>query len=248
VTLADDYERQWKWRRFGDALAYVPIARGQRVLDVGCGIGAETAFLAERGADVIGVDIDDALLARARERHPQLRFEKHEAGALEPAAFGRFDGIWSSFVAAYFADLPAFVLRLRELLNDGGWIALIEIDDFLGHEPRTPGHAKDIAEFYAWARDNGGYGFNHGHQLARTVQNAGFTLLHEGTLDDDELSFRGAAPDDVLDAWRARFARMGGMQKFFGARMHEVNGAILEAMAATSHRSLCRVDFVVARR
>lgn len=248
MTLADDYERQWRWRRFGDALKHVPIAQGQRVLDVGCSVGAVTALLRERGADVIGIDVDDALLARARERRPELRFEKHDAAALDVVTLGKFDGIWSSFVAAYFADLPAFVVRLRELLNDGGWIALIEIDDLLGHEPRTPTLAKDIADFYAWARDNGGYGFNHGHMLAPTLERAGFTLAHEGTLDDAELSFKGAATDDILEAWRTRFARMGGMQKFFGPRMPLVTSAILEAMASPSHRSLCRVDFVVARR
>ena len=91
------------------------------MLDVGCGAGAVTALLAERGAEVIGVDVDDALLAHARERRaPPLR----EARRVSPQC-GRLRqvrGVWSSFVAAYFADLAAFVTRLRELLNEGGAI------------------------------------------------------------------------------------------------------------------------------
>jgi trans-aconitate methyltransferase len=248
MSLADDYEQQSRWRRFEEALGHVPVAAGQRVLDLGCGVGNVAALLAARGADVVGVDIDDSLLTRARERHPQLRFEKRDINTLDVAALGRFDGIWSSFVAAYFADLPAFVGRLRDLIEDGGWVALVEIDDLLGHEPRSPAVAKEIADFYAWARANGGYGFVHGHALAPALRDAGFTILHESSLEDAELSFRGPASDDVLAAWRARFARMGGMQSFFGARFDGVTTAILDAMATPSHRSLCRVVLVVARR
>ncbi|MBI1948572.1 MAG: class I SAM-dependent methyltransferase [Deltaproteobacteria bacterium] len=248
MALPDEYERQQRWRRYGDALKQVPLVRGQRVLDLGCGVGAASALFAAAGADVIGVDVDDALLLRARELHAELRFEKHDVGALDASTFGRVDGIWASFVAAYFSDLPSFVARLRELLVDGGWVALVEIDDLLGHEPRSAAFAADIAGFYAWARAQGGYGFLHGRALAPALRDAGFELVHEGTLEDGELSFRGPASADVVEAWRSRFTRMGGMRTYYGDRFGEVSGEILAALQAPSHRSLCRVDIVVARR
>jgi trans-aconitate methyltransferase len=147
MMLPDEYERQERWRRWDTALARVPLARGQRVLDLGCGVGAVTATLAQAGADVIGVDLDDTLLARARQRHPGLRFEKHDVGTLEPSMFGRVDGIWASFVAAYFADVDAIVARWRRCVVDGGWLALVEMDDLLGHEPRARALADDIGGF-----------------------------------------------------------------------------------------------------
>lgn len=248
MALPDEYERQLRWRRFGDALAHVPLVHGQRVLDLGCGVGAATALLASAGAEVVGVDVDDALLARARVLHPGLRFERHDVSALDPSTFGRVDGIWASFVAAYFPDLPSFVAHLRELLVDGGWLALVEIDDLLGHEPRSAAFAADIAGFYAWARAQGGYGFLHGHALAPALRDAGFELVHEGTLEDRELAFCGAASADIMDAWRSRFARMGAMQAYFGLRFDDVARGILDALQSPSHRSLCRVDVVVARR
>jgi hypothetical protein len=67
-------------------------------------------------------------------------------------------------------------------------------------------------------------------------------------LDDAELSYCGPAPADVVDPWRAHFARMGGMQRFFGERMTEVTTAILDARRSPAHRSLCSVRVVVARR
>src|SRR5512134_1592288 len=47
------------------------IAPGARLLDVGCGIGADTIALARIGgpnAQVVGVDIDSAMLAKADDR------------------------------------------------------------------------------------------------------------------------------------------------------------------------------------
>ena len=41
---------------------------GARILEIGCGTGASTVALAEQGAEVIGVDIDEAALATARDR------------------------------------------------------------------------------------------------------------------------------------------------------------------------------------
>ncbi len=44
------------------------------ILDVGCGPGHWTAFLAEQGADVEGVDLTPAFIQIARARYPSVRF------------------------------------------------------------------------------------------------------------------------------------------------------------------------------
>jgi len=45
------------------------------VLEIGCEWGATTTLLAKRCQEVIGTDIGPECLARARERHPEIRFE-----------------------------------------------------------------------------------------------------------------------------------------------------------------------------
>ncbi len=57
--------------RLIDAMA----ARGSRILDAGCGTGRVGGYLAARGHDVVGVDLDEHLVSVAREDHPGSRWE-----------------------------------------------------------------------------------------------------------------------------------------------------------------------------
>ncbi len=47
---------------------------GARVLDAGCGTGRVAIRLAEQGFPVVGLDVDDSMLAVAREQAPGLRW------------------------------------------------------------------------------------------------------------------------------------------------------------------------------
>lgn len=59
-------------------LAYSPSS----VLDAGCGTGRVALELARRGVEAVGVDVDPSMLATARQRGPELRFE--EADLADP--------------------------------------------------------------------------------------------------------------------------------------------------------------------
>ncbi|MCU0909024.1 MAG: magnesium protoporphyrin IX methyltransferase [Rhodobacteraceae bacterium] len=77
-------------------LARLPAdMRGLRVLDAGCGTGAATAAMAERGAQVVAVDISASLVEVARTRVPvtHLRQVTFHAGDMLDPALGRFDHV-----------------------------------------------------------------------------------------------------------------------------------------------------------
>ncbi|MEU7567096.1 class I SAM-dependent methyltransferase [Streptomyces fradiae] len=76
------------------------------VLDVGCGPGTVTAYLAERGLDVSGVDLSPRMIEHARRLHPRCRFEVASATDLDlaEASLGGVLGWWSLF------NLPRDVL------------------------------------------------------------------------------------------------------------------------------------------
>ncbi|MBA0085531.1 MAG: methyltransferase domain-containing protein, partial [Acidobacteria bacterium Pan2503] len=55
---------------------------GERMLDLGCGTGALTAEIATRGAEVMGVDRSEEMIAQARKKFPALQFEVLDARQL----------------------------------------------------------------------------------------------------------------------------------------------------------------------
>jgi SAM-dependent methyltransferase len=248
TSLAEQYQRQERWRRWPEALAALPIKAGERVLDLGCGVGDVAARLSQIGAEVVGIDGNDELLAAARARHAQVRFERADLADVTPERFGAVGGLWASFVTAYFPDLRPCLARWSACLQPGGWLALIEMDDLFGHEPFPPEFRNDIVRFYEEASRARRYDFRGGRKLAAAARAVGLEILHEGILEDDELSFAGPAPPDVLEAWRERLERMGGLRGFLGSRFGAFEEAFVATLASERHSSLARVFFVVARK
>jgi SAM-dependent methyltransferase len=100
---------------FGDAvLDALGDLAGARVLDVGCGTGATTTQLIERGAaEVVGVDLSQPMVAAARAaiHDPRVRFELGDVLQLDRAA--ESDVVFSRFGVMFFADPVAAFARLR---------------------------------------------------------------------------------------------------------------------------------------
>lgn len=70
--------------RFIDAMA----PRQARILDAGCGPGRVGGRLSRLGHEVVGVDIDPALIAAAEEDHPGPRWIHADLAELDLAALG----------------------------------------------------------------------------------------------------------------------------------------------------------------
>ncbi len=247
MSLAEEYARQERWRRWDEVLAGVPVEAGQRVLELGCGAGAVAARLVERGAVVCGVDLDEALLVAARARAPTARFELADIRGLSPATHGKVDGIFSSFAVAYLPDLDDSLSRWRECLMPGGWMTVVEVDSLLTHSPMAPGQVAELERFYAASRAGRGYDFQCARRLAEAAERSGFRLVSEKDLHDEELSFDGPATPEVLEAWQARLARMVGLKRHFGERAPEIERAVLSALSSDQHRSGARVIRLVCR-
>jgi ubiquinone/menaquinone biosynthesis C-methylase UbiE len=140
--------REWQdaaagWRRWEPMLgsvswplalrmaAVAEVGPGQRVLDVGCGIGDPTlqvAVLVGPHGRVVGVDLSEAMLATARERAAALGLAHVEFTAgdvttmtLPASAFDVVLGRWS---VNYLDDVVAALVRLRDTLVPGGRIAI----------------------------------------------------------------------------------------------------------------------------
>ena len=108
---------------------------GSKVLEAGCGVGAQTVQLVTRspGIELTAVDISEESLAAAKARiaaeAPDARVEWHHGDLLNlPWPDGSFDHLFVCFVLEHLPD-PVQVLRtLRPLVRPGGSITVIEGD------------------------------------------------------------------------------------------------------------------------
>jgi len=109
---------------YGDVLLDLLAAQpGERILDIGCGTGHQAAALAAVGAQVVGVDADPAMLATAREQHPDVRFEQvdaQDADALVAAAAGPMDAVLSNAALHWMPRQDDVVAGIARVLRPGG--------------------------------------------------------------------------------------------------------------------------------
>jgi SAM-dependent methyltransferase len=89
---------------------------GRRVLDVGCGTGRAAAALAERGARVWGVEPEEEMAARARERVSTVKVAPAER---LPFKDGWFDRVLMWLVVHLVERPQAFAEAARVLAQDG---------------------------------------------------------------------------------------------------------------------------------
>jgi ubiquinone/menaquinone biosynthesis C-methylase UbiE len=246
MTLAEAYKRQLAWRDWSSIFAALPSLAGQTVLDLGCAVGDQSAELACRGARVIGVEINEELLHEARSRGlDNVEFRLGDLREL-PDLGAVADGIWCSFAAAYFIDLPQVLTAWARQLRPGGWIALTEIDDFFGHEPLSD-RSKSLFEAYVCdALDAKRYDFRMGRKLAQHLSASGFVVTKVMTVEDQELSFDGPASAGVVEGWRTRFERMTLLRASWGPEFEPVRDEFLRALADPSHRSQAKVCCCIA--
>jgi SAM-dependent methyltransferase len=102
---------------------------GSRVLEAGCGVGAQTVTLAASspGAAITSIELSPESLAVARERVTAPNVELVEADLFTFEA-EPFDHVFVCFVLEHLRDPYAALRRLRALLKPGGTITVIEGD------------------------------------------------------------------------------------------------------------------------
>jgi len=125
---ADAYERgigRWSRRLAPVFLDFCGPVAG-RVLDIGCGTGILTESLLARAGvtGVVGIDVNDPLLARARAdvADPRASFEHADAAAL-PFVDRSFDHALSLLVVNFLDDRPASLREAMRATRAGGTVA-----------------------------------------------------------------------------------------------------------------------------
>jgi SAM-dependent methyltransferase len=104
---------------------------GNRVLEIGCGVGAQTAILAKGspGARIVSVDIarESVEQARSRLRGEGVQFCQADIFSL-PFQDASFDHVFVCFVLEHLAEPLRALVAVRRMLRPGGTITVIEGD------------------------------------------------------------------------------------------------------------------------
>ncbi|WP_234998774.1 class I SAM-dependent methyltransferase [Demequina sp. NBRC 110057] len=137
------------------------------LLDVGCGPGQWTGYLARHGLTVAGVDPTPAFIAAARQQHPHLNFDLGDAEDLA-VDDGTLDGVlaWYSLIHTPPAGIDSPLTEFARCVRPGGGLA---IGYFAGDECEPFDHA--VATTYQWPAS----------ALAERIEACGFAVTMSQT-------------------------------------------------------------------
>lgn len=121
------------------AVTLAGLQAGDRVLDVGCGLGATVNFLAERGLHAVGIDLSAKLLRQGSRQFPQ-RLLTQGRGEMLPFATGRFDALLAECCLSLMPSPAQALAEFSRVLRVGGTLIL---SDMVTRSPDSaPGEAE----------------------------------------------------------------------------------------------------------
>lgn len=110
-------------------LESIGLVEGLRVLDIGCGKGSLSLYLASRGAHVTGLDITKGMIARCRKRSDLVKLDAHFiVGDAELLPFGDcfFDRVVGQRTIHHLQNLDRFFEEVYRVLMPNGRAVFVE--------------------------------------------------------------------------------------------------------------------------
>ena len=124
LTQGNPVQRFWHYSKQLAIQRYLPPACGDDVLDVGCGSGVISHFLAKSGASVLGIDGSEAAVAFASQKFSaaKVKFERRLIDDLAGMKRRSFDKIYClEFVEHIYRNQTRELFQqFRDLLRPGG--------------------------------------------------------------------------------------------------------------------------------
>lgn len=205
------------------------LQKGERVLDVGCGIGGGDFYMARQfGVSVVGIDLSTNMVHRALETSmgdatTDVEFEICDATVRDFPAES-FDVVYSRDTILHIADKKALFAKFFRWLKPGGRVLIS--DYCCGEQEQT-----DRFKAYVASR---GYHLLSPSQYGGVLESVGFTdvvaedrtehfvevlkeELERTLINKDEFIQETSEQDfnDIVDGWKAKLVRCGeGDQKW----------------------------------
>lgn len=213
------------------------LKKGEKVLDVGCGIGGGNFYMAEKyGVSVLGIDLSANMVLRAIENSMEkpdldVTFEIADATKVEYAP-NSFDVIYSRDTILHIEDKKSLFTKFYRWLRPGGRVL---ISDYCRG-------SKSASENFKAYLANRGYHLHTPEEYGKILESAGFSSvvaedrteqfigvlkaeLERTEKSKDEFIRETSEEDynDIVNGWRSKIVRCGdGDQKWglFYAEKH----------------------------
>jgi SAM-dependent methyltransferase len=136
MTAVDFWDRIYQEREFSanaseaylralqSAVSYFGNIHGSTIVDLGCGAGVTSIFLAKQGANVISIDNSEAAIARLRQTCKKAAIDNLRAycmPASEIRKIPEFDFIFGSMILHHIEPFAEFAEALQERLKVKGF-------------------------------------------------------------------------------------------------------------------------------
>jgi len=153
------------------------LKNGSKVLDLGCGCGVPDALFLSRRFEVVGVDISEVQIARARQRVPGATFFQSDMTKIRFLT-GSFDGGISlySIIHVPVEEQPDLLDRIGRWIRFGGpFILVAGATAWTGTQSDWLGSGADMY----WSHADG-------NSYARWLEHAGFEILRRDLIPEGE--------------------------------------------------------------
>jgi malonyl-CoA O-methyltransferase len=163
---AATYDEDKNTTRDLDALVMrrVPVLLdGRDVLELGCGTGKNTVFLAEQARSVLALDFSEAMIARAHQRlaTSNVKFIRHDVRELWPVETASVDVVVANLILEHVHDLAPVFFEASRVLRPAGQFFICELhpyrqllggqahftDESTGETVNVTAHVHTVSEF-----------------------------------------------------------------------------------------------------
>ena len=154
--LAKDWRKDgslegWGYEELLQFSSLVEQVGGSRVLDLGCGAGAQSKLLREKGFEVVGLDLSEGMIRESKQRVPEGEFVVGDMIRL-PFSPASFDGVYARASLLHIPkDMTHQVIRsIREVVRPNGILYLALKEGEGEREVKDKKYDREVKRFFSF--------------------------------------------------------------------------------------------------